>query len=461
MSLFSWLAPFKAWRNKSSGERVTERGFVPSGAAGEGSKAKILLSGFVGDKGNHESSRLAGLLGKMIGVDVYRHKKIFKRPENIEDPVAQLMAVADEGRDWLKEEHADLLVWGEVDGPENRLMLHLLPAPGMHASGEAADASSIGETLDMPIDLGPEMEPVIMAALIATFGPTFKGGRQALGESLGGYLTPLTPLVTSLPLGLSPAQAVSILNTIGNAFVAHFHLGGGGAQLGIAALAYQEAEKRVSKEAQPLVWTSIQNNLASVLRAQGQFNKDPKFLRQAAVTYSTIAATLSQSAHRHDWGTAHVHLGRTLYILAGMEGKPEYLKKAVGVYEQALATCDKNAAPEHWADITNQYGVVLLALGEELEGNAPLEKAVNEFRAAMMVHSQENAPLLWAQTANNLGAACFALAKRNFENSLLREASDCFQGATEIYRQQGVPKQAKVIEKNLQRVQRLLTTRGG
>lgn len=461
MAFFNWLALFKAWKKKSSGERVTERGFVPSGAAGEGVKPKILLSGFPGDKGNIQGDRLAGLLAKLTGVDVYRHKKIFKRPDNIVDPFAQLMAAADEGRAWLTDEHADLLVWGEVDGPENRLTLHLLPAPGIHASGEAANASSIGETLDMPIDFGPDIEPVIMAALIATFGPTFKGGRQALGASLGEYLTPLAPLVTSLPLGLSSVQAVSILNTIGNAFVAHFHLGGGGGQLDFAALAYQEAEKRASKETQPLVWASIQNNLASVLRAQGQLNKDPNFLRQAAVTYSAITATLSQSAHRHDWGTAHVHLGRTLYILAGMEGKPEYLKKAVGAYEIALSICDKNAAQEHWADITNQYGVVLLALGEELEGNAPLEKAVNEFRAAMKVHSQKNAPILWAQTANNLGAACFALAKRNFENSLLREASDCFKGATEIFRQQGDPKQAKVIEKNLQRVQRLLTSRGG
>ena len=103
---------------------------------------------------------------------------------------------------------------------------------------------------------------------------------------------------------------------------------------------------------------------------------------------------------------------------------------------------------------------MLLVLGEEMNADATLEKAVSNFRTAMKVRHKDKTPLLWAQTANNLGAACFTLGKRNSQNALLREASDCFEGATEIYRQQGVTKQAQVIEKNLQRVRRLLPTRG-
>ena len=144
-----------------------------------------------------------------------------------------------------------------------------------------------------------------------------------------------------------------------------------------------------------------------------------------------------------------------------MKGKPEYLQRAADAYEEALSVYDKNGAPARWAEVTNQYGVVLLALGEEMNADATLEKAVSSFRTAMKVRHKDKTPLLWAQTANNLGAACFALAKRNSQNALLREASDCFEGATEIYRQQGVTKQAQVIEKNLQRVRRLLQTRGG
>ena len=202
MSFFDWLAPFKVWRKKGSAERVTERGFVPSGAAGEGVQPKILLAGISGDKGNEAGNRLAGLLGGMTGVDVYRHKKIIKRPDNIVDSLSQLMAAADEGRAWLKDEHGDLLVWGEVEAKENRLIVRFLPAPGMTANGEATSGSPIGETLELTNDFADDLEPLIMASLIATFGPTFKGGRQTLGENLGGYLAHITDLVTSLPIGI-------------------------------------------------------------------------------------------------------------------------------------------------------------------------------------------------------------------------------------------------------------------
>ena len=146
------------------------------------------------------------------------------------------------------------------------------------------------------------------------------------------------------------------------------------------------------------------------------------------------------------------------------EAAPDVLScdfRAADAYEEALSVYDKNGAPARWAEVTNQYGVVLLALGEEMNADATLEKAVSSFRTAIKVRHKDKTPLLWAQTANNLGAACFALAKRNSQSSLLREASDCFEGATEIYRQQGIPKQVQVIEKNLQRVRRLLQTRGG
>jgi tetratricopeptide (TPR) repeat protein len=360
----------------------------------------------------------------------------------------------------LKEEGADILVWGEVAKDAERMTLRLLPAPGVGPGGDLK-SSGIGETLEIPSPFSSEMEPLVAALVLATFGPTFKGARQRLGETLGVYLEQAGQLVGSLPVGITDSQEISIFNGIGNAYVAFSHLGGGVKQFTHAAKAYKKAEERVSKERQPLVWASIQNHLAAVLQAQGQMKKDPAPLRSAALIYSNVAATLSAKTHANEWCSAQTHLGKMLYILAGVEGKPEYLKTAITAYEAALGTCDQITAPSRWAEVTNQYGVVLLAMGEEMGGAPVLEQAVSKFRDAIKVHKRATAPVLWAQTANNLGAACFALAKRNSENALLRESSDCFQGATEIYRQQGIPKQVEVIEKNLHRVKRLLISRSG
>ena len=457
-SFFGFFAFAGFRKKKGSAERLSEKGFVPSGPDGMATP-KILLTRLNNDKGGEVGNRLGKLLTGIQGVDVYRHKKAMKVPDGIENPAERLIVSVEEGRAWLIEERADLLIWGDIDDQKTGLSLRLLPALG--GNGEPLEFSGLGEGLEFPVAFGEQLNPLFCAAAIGAFGPTFKGVRSGLGEALGGYLENAGNLLQTLPPGLSKIQAASVLTAVGNAFVAHASLGGGQEKLDMAIEAYREAEKQVPKESQPLAWARIQNSLAAVLQAQGQNKKDPTLLRKAAVTYSTVIANLSATAHANDWAMANIPLGKALYILAGLEGKPEYLKRAGAAYEEALSVYNMEKSPSRWAEVTNQYGVVLLALGEETDGDAALEEAVSKFRTAIKVWQRDKAPLLWAQTANNLGAACFALAKRNAQNSLLREASDFFEGATEVYRQQGVTKQAQVIEKNLQRVKRLLQTRGG
>lgn len=458
MAFFDTLLSLLKGKKKASAERLSENAFIPSGG-GVSTTPKILLTPIAGDKGGVVTKRLGALMTEVPGVEVFQVKTILKVPDAIEDPLARLAMAADEGRAWMHEQGADVLIWGSVAKETGSLSLRVLPAPG--SGTDQSKATGLGETLDIPSDFSDELNPLIAAVVIGTFGPTFKGERARLGEALGGYMEAIAPMVESLPGGLLDAQELSVLNSIGNVYVAYSHLGGGPKQLGLAVKAYQQAERRVSKEAKPLAWASIQDHLAAVLQARGQVKKDPKIIRQAAMVYSTIASALKPAIFPHEWGAAQANLGRTLYILSGLEAKPEYLKPAGDAYEKALTVCNQSANPGRWAEVTNQYGVVLLAFGEESGGEPVLQQAVSKFREALKLHKRDRTPILWAQTANNLGAACFALAKRNSQNSLLREASDCFEGATEIYRQHGIAKQAEVIGKNLHRVQRLLMTRGG
>ena len=165
----------------------------------------------------------------------------------------------------------------------------VLAAPG--AGGDQSKASSYGETLEIHADFAENLNPLAAAMMIGTFGPTFRGSRARLGETLGAYLEHVATMVESPPGGMTDVQELSILNAIGNVYVAYSHLGGGAKQLGLAVKAYQQAEKKVSKEAQPLAWSSIQDNLAAVLQARGQLKKDPKNLRQAAMIYSSVCST--------------------------------------------------------------------------------------------------------------------------------------------------------------------------
>ena len=455
MALFGWLSAFRSRKRKKSTERLSEMAFIPSGA-GIAAQPRILIAALANDRGASVGKRLAELFVRIPSVEVFAKKEALKLPETIVDPAERLILAAEEGRAWLKEENADLLVWGEIAAAG--LTLRFLPAPG--DDSEQTVFAGLGENIELPVSFPPALEPLVVAAAIGAFGPSFRGARAKLGESLGKHLTLASGIAKAPPPELTAAQAASLFTALGNAYVAHSRLGGGVPQLDLAVAAYQAADKQASKEAAPLVWARIQNHLAAVLQAQAQIKREPKLLRSAALIFSNVTAALDRGRHANDWALANIYLGKALYVLAGMEGKPKYLETAASAYEKALGVYDKDTMPSRWAEVTNQYGVVLLALGEEMGGDAALEQAVAKFRNAMNLRQRDKAPLLWAQTANNLGAACFALAKRNSEAALLREASSCFEGATEIYRQQGIVKQAQVIEKNLQRVQRLLMTRG-
>ena len=251
MSFFGWLAYFGLGKKKKSAERLSEKAFIPSG--GEATTPKILLAYLADDKGGKLTKHLGALLTGIDGVEVFHLKKILKLSDGVEDPLVRLAVAAQEGRAWLKDEGADILVWGEVGKDDGGLTLRLLPtlgsngapggAPGADPGTGHGEGSGTGETLEIPGDFGEDLEPLVAAVVLGTFGPTFRGMRTRLGESLGRFMEKAGPLVQNPPFGLNDNQVLSILNGVGNVYVAYSLLGGGAAQLDHAASAYREAEK--------------------------------------------------------------------------------------------------------------------------------------------------------------------------------------------------------------------------
>ena len=128
MSLFGWLTSLGSKKKKGSTKRLSEKAFIPSGTAAT-TTPKIILAGLNGDKGGQITKRLGDLLTSISGVEVFRHKKTLKLPDAIENLAERLIIAAEEGRAWLKDDDADLLVWGEVSQNGEDLSLWLLPAP--------------------------------------------------------------------------------------------------------------------------------------------------------------------------------------------------------------------------------------------------------------------------------------------------------------------------------------------
>jgi len=447
----------KPKRRGPSVERVSGANFAPTGTEGAGGP-QVLLADLNGDKGGGATAQISEALSRCDGLEVFRANRPLKLPSG-NNIVQQLLGAAEEGRGWMLDQAADLLIWGDSQDGASRLRF----LPMVPSADNLPGAVGLGDTLELPPGFGEDYVPVLHAAALAAVGPTFKGSRGRIAEQLGPVLQGSRGFIEGAPADLPAAQHVSILTTLGNAFAAHYQLGGGAKKLTNAGAVYRMALKKISAEDNPEAWAVAQSHYAAVLKAQGEGKSDDatEYLKQAAVAYQKITESLSRVAHPYDWALAHINHGLVLYRLSGRSGRASYLQEACKAFEEALTVYTKEAMPARWAEVTNQYGVILLAMGEQVTGNATLEQAVKRFRQALEIRKRDRAPLLWAQTANNLGAACFFLAKRNAEAALLREASACFEGSVEIYESQGAGKKAEVIRNNLSRVERLLSARGG
>lgn len=440
---------------KARVEKRSESAFMPSETA-VGPAAVILVAEFAGPVGKEISNRLSDMLGRQSGIDVYRRSQVLKLSGR-GAPIEQFTAVAEEGRAWTAEVNADLLIWGELSPTGAAVAIRFMPAVG-DADGSVG-AFGLGDSLDLPLPLSADMEQAVVAVALAAAARARTGARNRVVELMRAALKPVEGMIEP-PGGVAGASRAAFLNCLGNALATDYRLGGAPTRLDQALACYRSAVASVSPATSPVGWALSQNHLADALLAIDERDKSAESLQEAADTYRAVVDSLGRADHPMDWALAHIRLGQVLYRLGVREGRASHFRASAASYEQALTVYTREAMPGRWAELMNNYGVLLNAIGEQVTGTVALEQAAGVFRKAIEVRKRLLAPLLWAQTANNLGAAAFALAKRNGDAALMREACDCFEGAIEVYRERGQTAKVHVIEKNLQRVQRLLQTRG-
>ena len=432
--------------------------FLPAGEVSATAVAKVVVAHLLGSGGDDAADRVAAMLGNDTRLEVLRRPEALKQPGG-SSLLERLTGAAENGRRWLDEEQADILVWGEMEDLGTIQCFRFLPRQAP-PSGQVI-GFALGDTLQLPDDAASFYDDLMAAAVYGALAPVHKGMRGPVLEALKGRLAPVQGWADKLPDEVPAEHRGSILVTLGNAMAAAALIGGGEKLLGRAALAFRNAGALVDQGDDPLAWAMTQNHLGAVLETQGRKNKDPDPLIEAAARYRGVADALGRDAYPMDWGLAHVRLGSVLYRLANVDLKniTPHLKDAGSAFEEALTVYSKETMPGRWAEVMNQYGVVLMALGDQLSGTATLEQAISGFKKTLEVRKREHVPLMWAQTANNLGAASFSLAKRDAkrEQELLRDAAGCFEGAIEVFSQTpGYGKRAQVIANNLSRVEKML-----
>ena len=392
---------------------------------------KVLVASLFGSGGKEVSDRISGLLGAEGTLSTFRLSKTLKQNLRLA-PLERLLLAAEEGRGWLKEETANLLIWGELEdmGTVARIRFCTLGAPEDGVPG----AYGLEDTLDLSVPWAEESSDIVRAIVLAAALPVNQGPRTEMAARLKKLLASATQACAAISVE-TPAEYRGRTH----AYATAFRFGQRKALPGALKL-YEVADGLLDSGAYPGSWALLQMHWGTVLEADARSRKEVAAMDVAIKRYQSVSDTLSRDANRFDWARAQVRRAIALYKLASM----------VPIY-------DRSAMPHRWAEIMSHYGVTQMALGGYGSSNAMLQQSITTFRKVLEVRKRDQQPEQWAQTMNNLGAACFGLAKRTKEEHLLEEAARCFEGAGKNYRKiPGNRKRVRVIANNLARVRAML-----
>ena len=429
-----------------------EGGMRPSEADGA---PKVLVASLFGSGGKEVSDRISSLLGAEGTLSTFRFSKTLKQNLRLA-PMERLLLAGEEGRGWLREEGADLLIWGALEdmGTVARIRFCTLGPPEDGVPG----AFGLEDTLDLSVPWAEESSDIVRAVVLAAALSVNQGPRTEMAARLKKLLAPATQACAGVSVETPAEYRGRTHAALGHAYAAAFRFGQKKALPG-ALTHYEVAEGLLDSSVHPGPWALLQTHWGALLEADARSRKDAAAMVVAIKRYQSISETLSRDANGLDWAKAQVRRAMALYKLASMvpEKTATQLKAAASAFEEALTVYDRNVMPHRWAEIMSHYGVTQMALGGYGSSNAMLQQSISTFRKVLEVRKRDQQPEQLAQTMNNLGASCFALAKRTKEEHLLEEAARCFEGAGKNYRKiPGNKKRVRVIANNLARVRAML-----
>lgn len=360
------------------------------------------------------------------------------------------------GRALAEAVEAQALVWGEATGPQARVWLTPVGLEGDPASG----LMLAGDGIDLPLPMGEAADILAAATAAALVLPHDTERRQRLAvlhsalnalEHLAQGAGRSLPAPTQLSLALCHSLAAAEL----------------GLKTGQRAYLDQASERlRVltgkHREALgPLRAAAATAHLADILADSASKEKDKARLEEALGLYREAAKVYGDHALADDHAQIMAQTGRLLHRLSALSGSSSHMKEAVLAYRAAIKIWTKGRAPQRWAELQYAVGTIMAQMGEFTGNVEILTRAAKVFELVAEVWTREETPRRWASLQNNIGAARFAEGKHKSELPPLREAVEKFSFALEVYQSLGMTKNMHVTQKNLIRVERLISTLGG
>ncbi len=209
--LKSFMPKQRRKRKRRSGAVRADGGFRPSEGGSEG---KILVTEVFGAGGKEVSERIVGMLAQESTFQTLKIDKAIKQNLRL-GLVERLLLANEEGARWLKEEKADLLIWGQMEDMGTVASLQFLTLSG--DADSAPGVFGMAESFDIPVPLPDSAGDLVRAVATAALLPATRGGKRALAQRMSQLLPLASSGLDALPDNTPVECKISMHAMIGNA----------------------------------------------------------------------------------------------------------------------------------------------------------------------------------------------------------------------------------------------------
>ncbi len=429
-------------------------------AKADDTKFAILVADLDGDASQTQTRHILQSLRTQFAEAIERRDlQVLSRGEALRSSAGDIkdgdIALQNRGRAWLKEQKADVLIWGETAQEHKLLRLRFLQPQGATASAKPYELDT---KLELPPDFGADLGAIIAVQAAASMAPVYERSGEALAELIEPVVAKLRPLAENPPTSMSGDARVRLWRAYA---LGEHRLGeerGDNARL-VSAIAYcRKVLEQWTRERAPLDWATTQNNLGTALQSLGERESGTARLDEAVAAYREALKERTRDRVPLDWAGTQNNLGTALMRLGEREAGMARLKEAVTAYREALKEWTRDRVPLDWAATQTGLGAALRHLGEREVGTARLEEAVQAYREALKERIRERVPLDWAGTQTNLGSALRSLGERAAGTdkakgcAALEAAREHHAEALEEFRKAGATHYVGVVEGNIARL---------
>jgi tetratricopeptide (TPR) repeat protein len=432
----------RSWFRKVRGKRAVK--------AADGTQFAILVAQLDGDANRSQTKHILAELEKQFPPHGAARLHVLPYTEvlaiGVGERTVAIAAAEAQGRKWLRQKNADVLIWGEVGAADRVLRLRFLAPEGDPAS---AKPYALNAELTLPPEFGADLGAILALQAATSIAPVYERSGEALADLIGPVVAKLKPLAENPPTSFSSDTRAQLWHAYA---LGEDRLGGErgeNARLVNAIDYYRKVLEEWTRERVPLYWATTQNNLGTALRSLGERESGTARLEEAVAAFREALEERTRERVPLGWATAQNNLGTALAGIGKRESSTARLEEAVAAFREALKERTRERVPLDWATTQNNLGNALADLGERESGTARLKEAVAAFREALKERTRERVPLGWATTQNNLGTALARLGERESTTARLEEAAAAFREALMERTRERVPLDWATTQNNL------------